>query len=427
MPQAKPIRPQLETLEDRRVPATVSASGGNLYISNPDGSLTVQTTSTTGVIRVIDNSGTRNFGGITNLIRITGNNLDNTIRFTATTKPFLGALNVNSGNGSDDLFLNGRVNGNVQLNTGLGDDSVASDTADVRVGGALTITDTAGTNTFAMNGFDCIVGGAMSIGGLGAFTMGAGSILNVKGNLTLTTTSGGTDPINVLFDGTSLIARRKLTITGGLANDTVSLTAKASVTGAMTFNAGSGNNTFVLTPASGGSGVAGDLTFTGGLGVDVFVLGANSLIGGNTSVSLGSGINTFVDTATSRYHGDLTVTGGTLVSTSNTNTCVVAGQIDGGLFVQWAGGNGNTTVFIGSVGTTFVYVGGPVSTLEVLTIAPTSATILTLDAKFGTGDATLNLGPNLSLTGQVIGSGGTYTFNQGTAILLPTLLLTNFP
>jgi hypothetical protein len=251
--------------------------------------------------------------------------------------------------------------------------------------------------------------------------MGGAALLDVGGALTISRPGSSNVPVAVIIDSTATDIGGALKITGGLANDVVSITSQLSVTGATTVNLGEGNNTFVLTPAAGGTGIAGNLTYTGKSGADVEVFGANSLIGGNTSIDMGGGINTFVDTPTSQYGNNLSIVGG-----NNTNTAVVTGVISGGLSIKFGNGAGNTAVVTGSIGTKFTFRLGN-GTLGVLTLAPAAPAIVNIDAVFGTGDSTFSLGPNVSLTGKVTGKGGAYTFNQGTAILLPSLVFKNYP
>jgi len=161
--------------------------------------------------------------------------------------------------------------------------------------------------------------------------------------------------------------------------------------------------------------------YIGGTGVDVIVFGADSVVNGRTNITLGHGINTFVDTATSAYAGDLNISGG-----DGTNTVVVSGILNGNFINTLGNGDGNTTVFTGTLGGIVRYRLGNGS-LGTFTLAPSVATFVYVDAIFGSGDSTFNLGPNVTMGGIVRGTGGVYTFNQGTAVLGPTLQFINYP
>lgn len=418
------IRPKLEGLEDRWVPATIRLVAGNLFVSNQVGPLTVETTAVSGQVKVTDNAKSVVLNGVGSLIAITGTNLANKINFVADiaggNKQFPGNLLINSGNGADTVDLTGRVGGNVTLLTGLGADTVTS-TGPVSIGGSLTYADSFGLNTIDLNGQDYTIGGNLNLYGVGTFTMSGAGKLQVGGAATLTATQSVANPLTVILDGTEVTVGRSLTITGGAVNDTVVVPAMMSVGGNLSINLRGGDNTFVLTPTAGGSGVNGSLYYSGNGGSDTVVFGADSAVAGNTTIELGNGINTFADSGTSLYAGDLTVNGG-----NDTNNVVVSGAVSGNFSNTLGNGDGNTTVFTGSVGGRFFYRLGNGS-LGTLTLDPAAAATVDIDAIFGTGDSTFNLGPNLTLTGIVRGTGGVYTFNQGTAILAPTLYLINYP
>jgi hypothetical protein len=348
-----------------------------------------------------------------------------TVLLTGTTTTVGGDLAVTFGNGDDTLDLGGTIDGNVILKTGLGNDTITFNRA-AEVGKSFTVNDVGGeTMLFDMNDRNLTIGGALSLSGVTTFDMGAANALEVAKAVKITAHPTASTALTALFSGTATLVGGDLKITGGFTNDVTSFTSQVSINGNLSIKQGQGDNTIVLTPSAGGSGIGGTFSTNGLDGVDVVVFGADAEIAGKTSILLGNGINTFVDTPTSQYGKDLTISAG-----FNTSTCVVTGQVAGNLSVTMApGGAGNTTVFTGSVGAgmKIKYLSGNDGTLEVLTLAPTAAVTLNVDVKFGNGDATFNLGPNVSLTGKVVGRGGTYTFNQGTAILLPSLKLINFP
>jgi hypothetical protein len=414
-----------EPLEVRVLPASTSvSSSGVLTVNNPNGDLTVETTPVAGQIQITDLSGVVVLNGVTNKIVINGTNLGETIQFIASdggNQDFGGSLEIKSLNGDDTIDINGRIGGNVKLTTGNGLDTVTTTIGDVTVGGSFVMTDSAGANVFDANGFDYDIGLAMTVNGVSVFSMGGGALLDVGGALTISKPGSSDVPLTVIIDTATTDIGGALKITGGLNDDVVSISSALSLNGSVTMNLGDGNNTFVLTPAAGGTGIAGNLTYTGRSGVDVAVFGAESLIGGNATFNLGGGINTFVDAPTSQYGGNLSIVG-----ENGTNTAVVLGIINGGLSVKLGNGNGNTVVVTAAIGTKFTFRLGN-GTLGVLTIAPPVPAIINIDAVFGTGDSTFTLGPNVSLAGKVTGKGGAYTFNQGTAVLLPGLKFKNYP
>ncbi|HVL14081.1 MAG TPA: hypothetical protein VM529_16040, partial [Gemmata sp.] len=220
MRQTRPFRPTLESLEDRAVPATVVVSGGNLEVSGQVGTLVVETTAIAGLLRVTDDTGTVRASGVTGRVRITGDGLGNVIRIAANAGSKLalpGVLVVNAGNGNDQVFLSGKVNGNVRINTGLGNDLVTSDDAAVRVGGSLSLFDEAGANTFSMNGVNYKIARDATFTGLGTFQTGAGNTLSVGGTLTMTANT--VTPLDITLGGASAVVGGDLVVSGGEAGD----------------------------------------------------------------------------------------------------------------------------------------------------------------------------------------------------------------
>jgi hypothetical protein len=421
-PKCRPLG--LETLEDRALPAAslfFSAGGLTVRGDNTPNNL-VMTQTGAGDLQVSVNGANLGTFAVTgNLTVLMGNGNDTVALATAAGPGLAGNLSVSTGNGNDSIDLGGAFAGNVMLAAGLGNDSVTATGGDVTVGGSLTSSDAAGVNTFNLSGSNATIGSNLILSGVGTFSMGGGNTLNVGGTALISAAQTAATPLTVLFDGTAATVGQGLQITGGALDDVVSVTSMLSVGGSMGLRLGAGNNTFVLTPAAGGFGAGGGLSYIGANGVDVVVLGSDSLVSGNTSISLGDGINTFVDTATSLYAGDLSVTGG-----NSTNTVVMTGIVAGNFAVTVGNGAGNTTVFTGSAGGLLRYRSGS-GTLGVLTLAPAVAAALTVDVTFGPGDSTFTLGPNVTLGGVVRGTGGSYTFNQGAAVLGPTLMFINFP
>ena len=334
-------------------------------------------------------------------------------------------LIITSGPANDTLNLSGNFGRNVVINTGFGTDLIQFTNTAVSVGKSFTVKDPGGESLlFDLNDRSLTLGGSLSLSGITDFDMGVGNTLDVAGAVSFTV-SPFAPRLAALFGGLESAVDGDFKITGGNGNDVINITSRLSVGGNALFKLSQGDNTLVVSPASGGSGIARAFSVSSLDGADVLVVGANSLITGKASILLGNGVNTFVDAATSAYGSDLTVVAG-----FNTTTSVITGQIAGNLSVTYAaGGSGNITVFTGSIAADkkLTYRSGHGGILEVLTIAPAVAATVTVDVKFGNGVSSFTLGPNLTLDGKVVGQGGTYTFNPNTAVLLPSLQLINFP
>ncbi|MFO0843691.1 MAG: hypothetical protein U0797_15055 [Gemmataceae bacterium] len=423
------FRPVVEGLEDRWVPATIRLVAGNLFVSNQVGELTVSTTGTAGQITVNDFFNATDhkvtLSGVGSLISITGTNLANKINFVADVAggklAFPGNLLINSGNGIDTVDLTGRIGGNVTLLTGLGNDIVTS-TGDLSIGGGLTFSDGFGLNTVNLNDQDWIIGGNLTMSGVGTFNSGTGNMLKVGGAVTLAATPTVANPLNVTFNAGSLVdIGKSLTITGSAVTDSVQVLSLLSVGGNMSVNLRGGLNTFFLTPTTGGTGINGSLFYIGNGDADTVFLGDFSDVAGNTSIEMGGGANVFVDNPLSLYAGNLTVNGG-----NDTNTFVISGAVSGNLGVSLGNGDNNLTQVNGAIGGRFSYRLGNGSNAA-LNLAPAAGTTVVIDAVFGTGSSTFSLLTDFTLTGIVRGTGGSYTFDQGTATLAPTLYFINYP
>src|ERR1700722_9501507 len=170
--------PNLETLEQRWMPATVRDIAGALFISNPIGQLTVQAATVPGQVTGSDKGSTRTFGGVGRLISITGTNAADVIMYTGE-PTFNGDVLINSGNGNDQITINGPIAGNVTLLSGLGSDVT---TLSGTISGTLTYNHTAGTSMLGTNGATAI-GASAVLTGLG--TLALNGTFSVGGNLIL--------------------------------------------------------------------------------------------------------------------------------------------------------------------------------------------------------------------------------------------------
>ena len=418
---------RVEALETRRVPAAISTAGGNLMITNPDGPLLVETTATPNQYIITDNLGSRVVTLATRSIIVTGTSGDDVLDFDTTVSPLFASVWINGLAGADQVTLGGTFAGNMTVNLGAGDDLVTQ-FANVTVLGDFIVNDLAGANSFLQNDLNLDVAKNLSLVGLANYTMGnlGTSTLAVGGSVSVVGLGVGstTTPLSVFLNGQTVNIAGNLSVTGTGhtgSGDVFVGTAQLTVLRNIALNLAGGANTFVVSPTAGGLGVAGTTTFIGGSGVDVVVLGADSLLSKSVVVNLGSGVNTFVDTATSKYGAGLNVVAG-----DGADTAVITGQVTGNLSVDMGGGDGNTCVFTGTASGLFRYRDG-IGNFGTLVIAPDVPKTVTVDVLFGRGTKTLNLGPNLTLTGRIVGTGGSYTFNPGTATLLPSLKKILFP
>ncbi len=411
-------RPQLERLEERCTPATVRAVAGNLLVSAPVGPLSVEVIAP-GTVRVTDNATNAVFNGISNLISIQGTNLADSISLRANVVAFPGTVVISTLNGNDTVDLGGNFRGNVTLVTGLGNDSVVATNNHVRIGGVFTMADVGGNNTWNMNCRDWIVGQDLTVFGFSSIGMGLNNTLRVGRFATITALQRGSTFLTLALNGQSVEIGGTFSITGGTTANFVGISSKLSVGGNFFLSQrGTSNNTFNLTPAAGGTGVNGTLFYTGGTGADSVVFGINAAIAGDTILDLGNGTNGFVDGGSTSYSGDLRLFGG-----NDTTTLSINGVIDGNLnlFV----GNGTNTVTVTKVPAGSLRFRGGNGT-DILRLRGVGT--YNVDASFGTGANTFDIDRvGLVLNGTVAGSGGNNTFIQGEGILLPTVILINFP
>jgi hypothetical protein len=416
---------RLETLEQREVPAaTATLSGGSLFVrtDNVANNLVITQPGPLNQLKVENNGKTVGVFIVPgNLTITTGNGADNVVISMTQAQGFAGFVSVNTGNGNDTVDVGGLIKGNLLINTGLGNDLITSNGVDLTVRGSYTLSDGLGTNTLDMNERNYSIGGSMTIRGIANFKMGEGSTLDVRGSVVIAGSSTPSNQMNVFLDGANVQTTGSFQVFGEGPNDSFAVMSQLNIGGNLAAYLGAGDNNFVLTPLAGGNGVGGDLQYIGAGGADVVIFGEDSVVNGRTNITLGHGINTFVDAPTSVYAGDLNIVGG-----DGTNTVVVSGELNGNFINTLGNGDGNTTVFTGTLAGIVRYRLGNGS-FGALTLAPTVNTFIYVDAIFGTGSSTFTLAPTVTLGGIVRGTGGNYTFNQGSATLGPTLQFINYP
>jgi hypothetical protein len=432
MLRVRRAQPRLESLEGRFAPATIKLIGGNLFISNNTGNLTV-TATTNNKFTVQDGLKTVTGLKASAGVFITSSNKSETVTFDIAAKVFTGNLFIHTRNGGDTVNINGAVggtiNGNITLLTGLGDDTITTPLAgSLKIGGSLTAADPAGTDTlnvFNAGGTDSL-GGNLTAFGYNGITVGGGTD-TVGGSVTLSTPNDGQTVTVVIGDG--LAVGRDLTVLAGGQNDSFNLGA-ASIAGNLTVHFGGGaQNDFDLATSVGGATVAGNaflssfsavgtltnnsgpFTVAGSFGIHFgsgdykIQLGAGSFVnvGGDFSLAVGNG-----DNAAGFLGGN--VGGNVTVSFGNgTNDFQVFFAPGGNL--NWLSGNGDNQLTLG--------IGGAGGSFNV-------------GARFGSGDDTLVLdtGPADQLTGFIdfdgdSGAGDTLTVNSG--ILSPNLVILGLP
>jgi hypothetical protein len=414
----------VEGLEARWVPATIKLVAGNLFVSNQTGTLTLETTATAGQIKVTDGANVVTVNGVGGLISITGTNKNDTVLFKANAGGFGGNLLVNLGNGRDAVVIGASsasgIGGNVTVLGGNGNDLLTTQTGvpgtTNLIWGSLTFIGGLGANLITTT-TALVVNGSASL--VNPSTISQVDTLSIGGNLSITQTSGKLDAL-LEFD-TSIGGN--LSVTCGTGSDGFTASgAKFTVGGNATFNMGGGaSNGVALTLLTAGSSIGGNLSANFGEGNDSADLGAFLSVGGNAYVNLGEGNNLAFTDVDCSINGSLYLTAG--------NGDNVAWDLDGTVAgdMNIRVGNGtNAAVTISTLpaGTVFYRAGNGTNELA---FDPAAASFLLLDAVFGTGTGTLTLDADLTVNGRVVGTSGTYTFNQNGATLEPTLQLINFP
>lgn len=411
------VRPRVEALEDRWVPATVNVINGTMTISNQTGALVIAPQATAGKVDVTDNGKTVTYSGVGTSINVTGTTSGDSITFKGNTG-FNGNLTINGGNGNDTIDLSGPILGNLSVLGGLGDDTITSTNADVKVGGYANLSDTSGTNTLDLNGRNWTVGTDLSVSGVSSFSMGAANTLKVGGNATFSGLSSGLSAATYSFNGLSVSVGKALTINGYSEDDTVNVT----VTGAFstktgtTVNLGGGTNSFNLAPGAA-STLAGTFQYTGSWGDDTVTLDANATLGGPVNLTLGDGSNTVTQNAGDVISGNLTVNGG-----SGGNNVTLSGTLNG--YASFTYGNGVNVTTVNSVPSgKVIYRGG--NNDDTLNLG-TGAGTYVVDVIFGSGTNTLDVNATFMHGSVKAQPGASNTFNQN-ATDVSDVVFTDFP
>jgi hypothetical protein len=299
----------------------------------------------------------------------------------------------------------------VTVAPGPGSDTTAISGA-TRIGGSLQVADNQGIHAF-VGAAALTVDGNVSVAGVTAFVSSVA--LSVDGDVSLSATPGAAN-FGVTFTGTTTVGRH-LSVVSQVPSTGITMSGTASVGGDLFFRLGTAN---AVSLATMGTLVVGrNLSYVGGTGSDSVTVATGVTVAGRAQFELGEGPNSLSIAPAAQLAGSLVIVGG-----SGGNLITTLGNIGGSLSI-FVGNGSNGTIVGGTVGGRVVYRGGNSS--EALTLAPVVPSTVVVDVTFGSGLATFTLISNVTLTGWVRGSGGTYTFVQGGATLLPSLVFVNFP
>ena len=317
MPGKRPIRPMLEQLEDRFVPASIYYTDGILLVSNPlvqNGMRSLTLTQTNNNQFQIQD-GSVNLGTYVAYtdIYIAGTGSADALTVNLGSFTYSGSLLINAGNGNDTVSVTGAggmMEGNLTAIHGNGNEAVnlnsSTGAGALTVRGTTTIVTEAGNTTVSMgnaNGSSQFLG-AVNITGADSVQFGAAGYgtasdsyssnvnislgINYGRSLTFVQQDAltGTTP-----DGdASITIGGNLQITGGYQNNTVALGA-LTVAGNLQVNLGNanGNNYFeIADPDSGVTTVEGSLYYSGNNVQNVVSL-ENGVMQTNVNIQLGNG------------------------------------------------------------------------------------------------------------------------------------------
>lgn len=435
MLRVRRAQPHLEALEGRYAPATIRLIGGNLFISNNTGNLTVTATANN-TFTVQD--GLKTVTGLkagSGIFITSSNRKIETVTFDVADKLFTGNLLINSRNGNDTVNLigaaGGAINGNVTLLTGLGDDTVHDPLAgSLTIRGSLTISDPAGVDALDMfnsvNGSDRL-GGNLTVVGYNAITIGGGAD-TIGGSVNLLTRNDGNTVTVVLGDG--LAVGKNVTVLGGGENDSFNLGA-VDISGDLAVNFGGGaQNDFDLATSAGGATVAGNTFLSSISGNGTLTNNSGPFTtAGNFRVQFGDG-----DYLLMLGAGGLVNVGGDFSLTAGNGDIAsgfLLGNVAGNINIAFGNGDNDFQVF-NAPGGTVNWVSGNGRNRLTLGTGLGSGGSFNVNVRFGSDDdeLVLDTGATDTLTGFIdfdgdSGAGDTLTENSG--ILSPNLVIVGLP
>jgi len=425
------LRPFLELLENRLVPATVQLIGGELLISNPTITAGKATLTLTAVgpnqIKVQDGSSVVGSYTVGSAINVTGSSGNDSITLNLAGNTFTGNLFINTGTGNDTVNLNatgGIIGGNVTIQEGPGNDKVGlgATTGTLTVGGSITVLGGSGDNTVTFGNSHNVshFQGSVNLVGENFITIGRGRSDTFGGNLTVTTLSSpGINLAAGTFGPGTISIAGSFQVTGGAADDFVKL-GNVTIAKGVTANLGGSDTLGNELQLEDTTLIFGNLTYQGGAGSD-FVDFAGSTIDGNVALTLGTGADTVAMSHTPTINGNLSITTGN----GNDNFApfgAIRAQVAGNMSFNL--GNGNDTVTLlqtSSISGTLSFHTGNGNNSLTLNGAQTFAANIV----FGSGNDTLTLGTQATLTGFADGDGGVNVFNELGSLGSP-LTLQNF-
>ncbi len=427
--RAKPV---LESLESRFVPATVKLIGGNLFISDVVGPLTVTATANN-TFKVDDAgkivSGLKAGSGVF----ITGANKGQTITFDLQGNNFSGNLFINARNGNDIVEITGTgtatIGGNVTVLTGLGNDTINMPLSggQIRIGGSFTAVDNAGFDTLnILNSANInVIGGNATAVGYNQITVGNVADL-IGGNLTLSSPSDGNNTTVLLADG--LTVGRNVTVLTGNKLNSFNL-AQVTIGGNLNVDLGSGTSSGADLGASlGGGTVAGNAFISSSGGAGVLTDGEGINIFGNLFINYGNGNYNFA----LNNSGKLFVAGNLFMNVGNGNSIgTLLATVSGNISITFGNGDNDFTIINAPGGMLNYRTGNGNNTLTLGDGNVANGNFL-VNIRFGSGNDTLVMDINNTniLNGYIDfngddGTGDTFTQTSGT--LSPTLTIVGLP
>jgi hypothetical protein len=455
------VRPrlfQLERLEDRATPATVTLIGSTLTISNPrfaapNTQLDIVQVAA-GQFKVTENvtANVGTYSSVSNIV-VNGSNTNDKINVTLGAGLFLsGSLTVNGANGNDTVTVNGNgtgeIRGNLSIDGGNGNDAVqVAGTAGLTVRGTTNLSAGLGTDSAQVAfGGAAAFRGNLEFFGFNTFNY---SIANTTLNAGLTfssrlnPTSSSFKPV-ATFAGTGAIAIPG-TFKVELSSSNDSINVNAASVGALVVSMGGGNDSVTIN-----TGIARNaaVNFGPGNGTITVASGAEintSLTAGlGLSLSMGNGVNTYNLNNAFLVNGNLSIT--TPATGVNNETMVLGGQVlktsltssDGNLTINTGFGNdvitvntlidGNLVANLGQGNNSFtVNAAGSFANLTFTAGDGDNTVNIAVPNPAGTHNLTLTFGGggvnDVTLTGGASG-GGTVTINWTDGIVDDTLTST---
>lgn len=250
-----------------------------------------------------------------------------------------GNMTLRMGAGENEVCLNGGlVRGNVLVTGGAGPDLVhVTSGSDLTIGGSAAFRLGDGANTLVGEGLahQIHVGTTFTYaGGTGNDTFdldGAGTSLSAGSDIRVNLgTPTGFDVNTAAFE--ALTAGRNVKFTGGMGQDSITISGALSVGGGLAVSLGDGTNRFDSNLLGEGTNSIGrGFSYLGGSGTDTVLLDVAS-VGRNVTVALGEGANQTLTVGGKgptgvAVYGNLTVTGGSGVDNVGLQRLYVGGAL----------------------------------------------------------------------------------------------------